>query len=77
MSGMMFSRTPPLIMPTVTTAGSRAMSMPRLTTVCSPSTTCAAVTIGSTPSHGAAPCVWRPCTVMPKRSELAIVGPGR
>jgi hypothetical protein len=29
-----------------------------------PSTTCAAVTIGSTPSQGAAPWVWRPCTVI-------------
>ena len=39
LSGMMFSRTPPLIMPTVTTAGSRVMSTLRLTTVCRPRTT--------------------------------------
>ena len=71
------SRTPPRIMPTVTTAGSLAMSTPRLTTVCSPSTTCAAVTMGSTPSHGAAPCVCVPWTVIEKRSVLAMVGPGR
>ena len=63
----MFSRTPPLIMPMVTTAGSRVMSTWRLTTVCRPSTTCAAVTIGSTPSHGIAPCVCRPSTLMLKR----------
>ena len=76
-SGMMFSRTPPLIAPTVTTAGSRAMSTWRLTIVCRPSTTCAAVTIGSTPRHGIAPCVCRPAMVMRKRSALAIVGPER
>ena len=64
LSGMMFSRLPPRIMPTVTTAGSRVMSTLRLTTVCSPSTTWAAVTIGSTPSQGAAPWVCLPCTVM-------------
>ena len=76
-SGMMFSRLPPLMAPTVTTAGSCEMSTWRLTMVCSPSTTCAAVTIGSTPSHGIAPCVWRPVTLMRKRSALAIVGPER
>ena len=36
------------------------MSTWRLTIVCRPSTTCAAVTIGSTPRHGIAPCVCRP-----------------
>ena len=35
------------------------------------------ITVHGRQTHGAAPCVWRPCTVMPKRSELAIVGPGR
>jgi hypothetical protein len=64
LSGMMFSRTPPRMVPTVTTAGSWVMFRLRLTTVCSPSTTWAAVTIGSTPIQGAAPWVWRPCTVI-------------
>ncbi len=76
-SGMMFSRTPPLIAPTVTTTGSRVMSTWRLTIVCRPSTTCAAVTIGSTPCHGIAPCVCRPATVIRKLSALAIAGPAR
>ena len=72
----MFWRTPPLIMPTVTTAGSRVRSTWRLTTVCRPSTTCAAVTIGSTPNQGIAPCVCRPSTLMLNESALAMVGPG-
>ena len=76
-SGMMFCRTPPLIMPTVTTAGSRVMSTWRLTIVCRPSTTWAAVTIGSTPYHGMAPCVCRPSTLMLNESALAMAGPGR
>ena len=76
-SGMMLPRTPPLMLPMVTTAGSCVRSIWRLTTVCRPSTTCAAVTIGSTPYHGIAPCVWRPSTVIFKVSELAIAGPGR
>ena len=76
-SGMMFSRTPPLIAPMVTTAGSRFRSSVRLTMVCRPSTICADVTMGPTPSQGAAPCVCLPCTVIFSLSELAIVGPGR
>ena len=77
LSGMMFWRTPPRMVPRVTTAGSSVRSMVRLTTVCSPSTTCAAVTMGSTPAQGAAPCVWRPSTVIFSVSLLAMVGPGR
>ena len=76
-SGMMFSRTPPLMAPMVTTAGSSVRSIVRLTTVCRPSTTCAAVTMGSTPFQGAAPWVWLPCTSIFSLSELAMVGPGR
>ena len=76
-SGMMFSRTPPLMAPMVTTAGSRFRSRLRLTMVCKPSTIWADVTMGSTPSQGAAPWVCLPCTVILSLSLLAIVGPGR
>ena len=76
-SGMMFSRRPPLIAPIVTTAGSWVRSIWRLTTVCRPITTWAAVTIGSTPNQGIAPWVWRPWIVILRLSALAIVGPGR
>ena len=48
----MFWRTPPSILPTVTTAGSSVMSTWRLTIVCRPTTICDAATIGSTPDHG-------------------------
>ena len=71
----MFSRTPPLMAPMVTTAGSRVRSISRLTMVCSPSTTCAAVTMGSTPNQGIAPWVWRPLMVIFSLSELAISSP--
>lgn len=63
-SGMMFSRTPPLIAPRVTTPGWRFRSMLRLT-------------MGATPSHGAAPWVCLPCTLIFGLSLLAMVGPGR
>ena len=75
-SGMMFSRRPPLMTPMVTTAGSCVRSICRLTTVCRPSTTWAAVTMGSMPDHGIAPWVWRPWMVILRLSALAIVGPG-
>ncbi len=56
-SGMMLKRTPPLMAPTLTTAGMSVMSICRLTIVCRPTTICAAATIGSTPPHGREPCV--------------------
>jgi hypothetical protein len=63
-SGTMLWRMPPLIAPTVTTAGLAVMSTWRLTTVCSAPTICDEMTMGSMPPHGRAPCVWRPFTTM-------------
>ncbi|HSM19590.1 MAG TPA: hypothetical protein VK844_04385, partial [Hyphomicrobiales bacterium] len=59
-SGMMLCRTPPLIAPIVTMAGTSVMSSWRLTMVCRPTTICAATTIGSTPFQGRAPWVCLP-----------------
>jgi hypothetical protein len=74
---MMLLRTPPCICPIVTMAGWAVMSTWRLTIVWSPSTTCDATTIGSTPAHGAAPCVCRPRSVMSSTSAAAMNGPLR
>ena len=57
---MMLLRIPPLMAPKDTMAGARVRSTWRLTMVCTPVMICAAVTIGSTPSHGRAPWVCRP-----------------
>ena len=77
LSGMMLLRIPPLNAPTVTIAGTDVMSDWRLMIVCSPITICEPMTMGSTPSHGRAPCVWRPCTVSVNEFDAAIVGPAR
>ncbi|MNT66253.1 hypothetical protein D3C72_2043050 [compost metagenome] len=73
----MFSRVPPLIEPMLKTAGSLVISSERLMTVCSALTICAEVTMGSTPSQGAAPWVCLPSTVMRTVSALARTGPLR
>ena len=61
----------------VTTAGAAVRSTCRLTIVCSAVMICALTTIGSTPSHGAAPWVCLPRTVIFTVSELAISPPPR
>ena len=76
-SGMMLLRMPPLIAPTETTAGYSVMLTWRLTIVCSASTICEAVTMGSTPPQGREPCVCRPLTTSLKRSDAAISEPSR
>ena len=66
-----------MIAPKVTTAGSLATSVRRDTMVCALPISSAAATIGSTPPQGREPWVWRPITLMLKRSEAAISGPPR
>src|SRR3546814_932739 len=68
---------PPCTEPKLTTAGCFEMLLRRLTTVCAVPTRSAAATIGSTPPHGAEPCVWRPWTSMVNLSDAAISGPPR
>ncbi|MNV21528.1 hypothetical protein D3C71_1124660 [compost metagenome] len=68
---------PPLIAPNVSTAGCLDRFARRLTIVCAVPTRSAVATIGSTPFHGADPCVCRPITLIPNRSEAAINGPPR
>jgi hypothetical protein len=51
--------------------------MRRDTIVCRPMTTWDATTIGSTPRHGIAACVWTPRTKTRKSSAEAISGPER
>ena len=63
--------------PKLSTTGSFAMFIWRLTMCCAEPMISAAAATGSTPPHGREPCVWRPFTVMVKRSEAAISGPGR
>ncbi len=63
-SGTMLWRMPPLIAPTVTTAGFAVMSVWRLTTVCIALTICDETTMGSMPPQGRAPWVCRPLTTM-------------
>src|SRR3546814_8705706 len=65
---------PPCTEPKLTTAGCFEMLLRRLTTVCAVPTRSAAATIGSTPPHGAEPCVWRPWTSMVNLSDAAISG---
>ena len=76
-SGMMLLRTPPLMMPTDTTAGFCVMSICRLTTVCMALTICAATTMGSTPCQGREPCVCLPVTTTFQACEPAMNGPLR
>ena len=76
-SGMMLLRTPPLMMPTDTTAGFSVMSSWRLTTVCRALTICAATTMGSTPCQGREPCVCLPLTTELQLCEPAMNGPLR
>ncbi len=52
---MMFPRTPPRIIPMVTTEGAAVRFIWRLVIVWSALITCALTTMGSTPPHGLAP----------------------
>ena len=70
----MFDRSPPWNIPTVTTLGLTG-SMVREGMVWKAMTTCAAMTMGSIPSWGAAPWVWTPFKVMRKLSTAAMHGP--
>src|SRR5437867_1741569 len=76
-SGMMLFRTPPWMLPMLSTTGARVMSDCRLTMVWSPSTICEPTTIGSIPSHGLPPCVCTPRTTIRRRSEAASSPSGR
>ncbi len=68
--GMMFGLVPPWMDPTVTTAMSLG-DISRDTIVCRSSTTRAAITIGSTPKCGLAPCAPWPWMVTLKFREAA------
>ncbi len=68
----MFVRLPPWMIPIVRTAGAVERFAWRETIVCRPRTICAETTMGSTPSHGIAPCVCRPRTMMRSVSLPAI-----
>ena len=77
LSGMMFPRTPPLIVATVTTAGASVMSVWRAVMVCSARDDLAPrSTTGSTPFHGCAPCVCFPFTTIVRPSAIDISAPG-
>ena len=76
-SGMMLLRTPPRMIPIVTMDGASVDSICRLGMVCNPRTICDAITMGSMPSHGYAPCVCFPWTTMRSESTAAIAPPGR
>ena len=54
-SGIIFERTPPLMVPTVMTTGAVTIFICLLTICCSPSIICAADAIGSTPPQGCEP----------------------
>ena len=73
----MLKRFPALKMPTVRTEGSVVTLTCRLWIVCSARTICDAITIGSTPSQGRAPCVCRPLTVIRNVSDPALRWPAR
>jgi hypothetical protein len=72
----MLLRTPPWMVEIESTAGVTVESIWRVTMVCSARMICADVTTGSTPRHGIEAWVWRPCTLMRRRSALAISPPG-
>src|SRR5690625_7063025 len=76
-SGTILGPVPPLIVPMVTTAGERVRLALRLTTVCTPVTICAEVTMGSMVLHGLPPCPWLPVTLMFNISLAAVVAPVR
>lgn len=75
-SGMTLGPLPAWMLPTVTTAGVVAASS-RETTVCSRTTTDAAITTGSTDAWGAEPCAPRPCTVTRRLSAADRKDPER
>ena len=74
-SGMIFSRTPPFILPTVITTGALVSSDERATIICRPVYICVATAIGSMPDHGCEPCVCLPLTLIENQSLAAIAAP--
>ena len=74
-SGMMLRRSPPRMIPTVTTLGVKGERF-RLRMVCRASTAWAAITTGSTDCSGAAPWAVRPIRLARKDCAAAIAGPG-
>ena len=75
-SGIIFSRTPALILPTVIITGAFGRLDCLATIICNPVYICVATAIGSIPCHGYAPCVCFPFTFIENQSLAAIVEPG-
>ena len=74
-SGMIFERTPPLMVPTVITTGAVIKFICLLTICCNPSIICAADAMGSTPPQGCDPWLPLPFILMVNQSEDAINAP--